>query len=148
MARVGISALAIHGDKDQDERTSILREFRSGECLLLIATDVTARGIDIPDIKIVINYDLPREPENYVHRVGRTGRASKRGYAYSFCSEEEIKILETIQSFLEKDIQVIEVDKLDYKDTLNIERDRTHDIDALISDIEEYESRKKKKKKR
>ena len=148
MARVGISALAIHGDKDQDERTSILREFRSGECLLLIATDVTARGIDIPDIKIVINYDLPREPENYVHRVGRTGRASKRGYAYSFCSEEEIKILETIQSFLEKDIQVIEVDKLDYKDTLNIERDRTHDIDALISEIEEYESRKKKKKKR
>ena len=148
MGRVGIEALAIHGDKDQEERTSILRDFRNGICNLLVATDLTARGIDIPDIQIVINYDLPMEPENYVHRVGRTGRASKRGYAYSFCSEQEVDTLNTIQSFLEKDIQVIEVDKLDYKDTLNIEKDRTNDINALISEIEEYDSRKKKKKKR
>lgn len=148
MGRVGIEALTLHGDKEQEERTSILGEFREGKTNLLITTDLTARGIDIPDITIVINYDLPTESENYVHRVGRTGRASKRGYAYSFCAPEEKSTLEEIQGFLEKEITVLEVDKYDYKDTLNIAKDRKNDLTALLAEIEEFDSRKKKKKKK
>ena len=147
MGRVDIEAKTIHGDKTQEERTAILDSFRAGETMMLIATDITARGIDIPDISIVINYDLPLESENYVHRVGRTGRANRKGYAYSFCAPEEKQILDEIQGFLNKDIQVIMVDKLEYKDTLNIAKDRTEDISALLDEIEEFEQRKKRKKK-
>jgi len=148
MARVDIKALTIHSDKDQAERSQILDAFRKGATKLLIATDITARGIDIPDISIVINYDLPLESENYVHRVGRTGRANRKGYAYSFCAKEEQPILDEIQGFLNKEIQVIEVDKLEYTDTLNIAKDRTNDIAALIDEIEAFEKRKKKRKKK
>lgn len=148
MARVDIDTLTIHGDKDQIERTNILAAFRAGETMMLIATDITARGIDIPDISIVINYDLPLESENYVHRVGRTGRANRKGHAYSFCAPEEKKVLEEIQGFLNKEIQVIEVDKLEYEDTLNIAKDRTNDIDALMKEIEAFDNRKKKRKKK
>ncbi len=109
---------------------------------------MTARGIDIPEVEIVINYDLPEEPQNYVHRVGRTGRAGKKGYAYSFCSEEERKTLSEIQGFLDKEIKVLELDKQEYSDTVNIERDRTHDYRALMEEIEAFENRKKKKKKK
>jgi len=148
MGRVDVEAATIHGDKEQDERTAILESFRQGDTMMLIATDITARGIDIPDISIVINYDLPLEAENYVHRVGRTGRANRKGHAYSFCAPEEKKVLDEIQGFLNKDIQEIKVDKLEYSDTLNIAKDRTNDIEALINEIEELEIRKKKKKKK
>jgi len=148
MERVGIPSLTIHGAKDQEERSEVLRRFKTGETNLLIATDVTARGIDIPDVEIVINYDLPEEPENYVHRVGRTGRAKRRGNAYSFCAEEERKTLAEIQGFLDKEIKVLELDKYEYSDTLNIERDRNYDYRALMEEIEAFEDRKKRKKKK
>ena len=147
MERVGIPALAIHGAKDQKERSDILHQFKTGETNLLIATDVTARGIDIPDVEIVINYDLPEEPENYVHRVGRTGRGKKKGHAYSFCAEEEKNTLSEIQGFLDKEIKVLELDKHEYADTLHIERDRNNDYKALLEEIETFENRKKKKRK-
>lgn len=147
MGRVNIPSLTIHGDKDQTERTKVLNQFRSGEVNLLIGTDVTARGIDIPDIAIVINYDLPDEAENYVHRVGRTGRAKKRGHAYSFCSEDEKETLEVIQSFLDSKIKVLHVDEGEYTNTLHIERDRTNDYMAIMKDIEEFEEAKKKNSK-
>ena len=148
MERAGIPALTIHGDKDQAERSEVLDQFKTGATNLLIATDVTARGIDIPDIEIVINYDLPEEPENYVHRVGRTGRAKKKGNAYSFCAEEERKTLSEIQGFLDKEIKVLDLDKHEYSDTVNIERERNNDYRALMEEIEAFENRKKKKKKR
>jgi len=66
-----------------------MKAFRTGECKILIATDLSARGIDIPDVTHVINYDLPEKPENYVHRIGRTGRGFNKGIAVSFCSTEE-----------------------------------------------------------
>lgn len=147
MARVDIPSLTIHGDKDQTERTNVLNLFRSGEFNLLIGTDVTARGIDIPDIAIVINYDLPDEAENYVHRVGRTGRAKKKGHAYSFCAENEREMLDEIQSFLDSQIKVLHVGDEEYSDTLQIERDRTNDYMAIMKDIEEFEETKKKKSK-
>lgn len=148
MGRVDIPALTIHGDKDQQERSKVLQQFKSGDENLLIATDVTARGIDIPAIEIVINYDLPEEAENYVHRVGRTGRASKKGHAYSFCSVEEKDTLAVIQSFLDKEIQVLQIDQQAYNDTLNIERERTNDYRAVMEEIEAFENRKKRKKKK
>lgn len=76
----GYPALAIHGDKQQQERDWVLAEFKSGRSPLMIATDVAARGLDVPEIKFVINYDMPRELEDYVHRIGRTGRKTKKGY--------------------------------------------------------------------
>ena len=148
MGRVDIPALTIHGDKDQHERSKVLQQFKTGDENLLIATDVTARGIDIPAIEIVINYDLPEEAENYVHRVGRTGRASKKGHAYSFCSPEEKDTLAVIQSFLDKEIQVLQIDQQAYNDTLNIERERTNDYRAVMEEIEAFENRKKRKKKK
>jgi ATP-dependent RNA helicase RhlE len=148
MGRVDIPALTIHGDKDQEERSKVLNQFKTGAINILIATDVTARGIDIPAIEIVINYDLPEEAENYVHRVGRTGRASKKGHAYSFCSAEEKETLEVIQGFLDKEIQVLQLDQQEYTDTLNIERDRTNDYRAIMEEIEAFENRKKRKKKK
>lgn len=148
MERVNIHSLTIHGDKDQNERTQVLNEFRNGKTNLLIATDVTARGIDIPDISIVINYDLPVDPENYVHRIGRTGRAKRRGHAYSFCAATEKEILVEIQSFLDAEIAEIKLDKIDVKDILNIGLDRTHDYMALIKEDKEEEEKWKKKKKK
>jgi ATP-dependent RNA helicase RhlE len=152
MSRANISSLTIHGDKDQNKRTMVLNEFRNGKTNLLIATDVTARGIDIPDISIVVNYDLPVDPENYVHRIGRTGRAKRRGHAYSFCAENERPILEEIQSFLDSEIAEIKLDKGDVKDILNVSLDRTHDYMALIKEDEEeqlnWKSKKKKRKKK
>ena len=144
MARVDIPSLTIHGDKTQEERITVLENFRSGDVNLLIGTDITARGIDIPDISIVINYDLPDESENYVHRVGRTGRGNRKGNAYSFCSPEEKEVLNNIQEFLEKDINVLNLDGGEYHDTLHVERDRTNDYMSLIKEMEEREESKKK----
>ena len=96
-----IETLTLHGEKDQNDRTEVMRAFRSGECKILIATDVSARGIDIPDVTHVINYDLPEKPENYVHRIGRTGRGHNKGDAISFCSPEENAIFANIETYLQ-----------------------------------------------
>ncbi|PJC67697.1 MAG: hypothetical protein CO017_11065, partial [Zetaproteobacteria bacterium CG_4_8_14_3_um_filter_59_5] len=89
MEKAGIASASIHGDKDQGERSIAMQAFRDNTCRILIATDVSARGIDVPDVQFVINYDLPEKAENYVHRVGRTGRGENKGEAISFCSSEE-----------------------------------------------------------
>ena len=80
----GFQARAMHGDKSQEERDWTLKEFKSMQSTLLIATDVAARGLDVDDIRLVVNFDFPKEMESYVHRIGRTGRAGKRGVAVSF----------------------------------------------------------------
>ena len=147
MTRVDVKSECIHGDKSQDQRTAILDRFRNGDNMVLIATDITARGIDIPDVEIVVNYDLPEQAENYVHRVGRTGRSKQKGFAYAFCAEDEKSVLKKIQSFLHKDIQEIKVNKTDYQDTLNIERDRKNDYMSIVEDLESYNKKKKKKRK-
>jgi ATP-dependent RNA helicase DDX5/DBP2 len=86
---MGIQAKGIHGDKSQQERDQVLNEFRGGYCQCLIATDVAGRGLDVKDVKIVINFDMPNNVEDYVHRIGRTGRAGNTGEAYSFFSADE-----------------------------------------------------------
>jgi ATP-dependent RNA helicase RhlE len=89
LEREGINATAIHGDKSQQERTKALEAFKSGQARILVATDVAARGLDIDDLPHVINYELPRVAEDYIHRIGRTGRAGKTGEATSLVAPEE-----------------------------------------------------------
>lgn len=150
MGRVGIEALTIHGDKDQRDRNAVMNQFKSGDVTLLIATDVSARGIDIPDVDMVVNYDLPDKDENYVHRVGRTGRGKNKGNAYSFCSKEEEEILHDIQDFLGEKIEVMNIGKKEYFETIDFSNDTSSDIKSMLKEIEEHEnaSRKKFKKKK
>ncbi len=93
----GISAEAIHGNKSQPARQNALKGFKAGKVKVLVATDIAARGIDIDALQLVINFDLPNEPETYVHRIGRTGRAGASGRAWSFCSPDEVPYLKDIQ---------------------------------------------------
>ncbi len=148
MERVGIPAMTIHSDKNQHSRSQVLQRFKSGDTNLLIATDVTARGIDIPNVGIVINYDLPEVPENYVHRVGRTGRAKNKGLAYSFCAPQENNILSEIQTFLDRAIMEIKIGTEEYRNTLNIANERKHDYRALMQEIDQFEQIKRKKKRK
>jgi len=92
----GTSAAAIHGNKSQGARERALGAFRAGQLRVLVATDIAARGIDVPEITHVINFDLPNEPESYVHRIGRTGRAGRSGVAVSFCDDTEGEYLKAL----------------------------------------------------
>jgi ATP-dependent RNA helicase RhlE len=107
LTKNNIQAVAIHGNKSQNQRTKALHDFKSGRSEVLVATDIAARGIDIEDISHVINYDLPNEPENYVHRIGRTARAGADGTAYSFCTADEREILRYIEKLTKIKIKVI-----------------------------------------
>lgn len=148
MERVGIKAETLHGDKEQQDRLQVLGKFRTGETKLLIATDVSARGIDIANVDYVVNYDLPDVPENYVHRVGRTGRGTQKGNAISFCSAEEKPILAEIEAYLNKPVQVMEIDKLEYAATKDFSQDVTaSDLKALLKEAEQFEEMKRKKSK-
>ena len=150
MERVQIVGETIHSDKEQNERTATMDRFKTGAVKLLIATDISARGIDIPNVDFVVNYDLPEVPENYVHRVGRTGRGTKKGQAVSFCSNEEKDILAEIETFLDKDIVVMDIDKNAYRETLDFTKDTDNNWKKLIRENEkeqkEYLAKKKRKK--
>ena len=100
LSKDGFSVASIHGNKSQNQRQKSLINFKNGNCPLLVATDIAARGIDVPGVEAVINYDLPEVPESYVHRIGRTARAGMTGDAISFCSELEIKKLRAIEKFI------------------------------------------------
>jgi ATP-dependent RNA helicase RhlE len=147
MERVNIDTFTIHGAKDQDERSEVMQNFRDGSCLIMIATDVSARGIDVPDVDFVINYDLPDKAENYVHRVGRTGRGVNLGEAISFCSKEEKVLLEDIQKLINKDIAVIKIYKKDYKEMASSPKENLS-IKEMIDEHTQWEAVQKKKKKK
>ena len=106
LSRAGIAAAAIHGNKSQNARNRALEDFKSGRVRILVATDIAARGIDVEGITHVINYDLPMEPETYVHRIGRTARAGASGSAISFCSAGERPLLTAIERLIRKPIPV------------------------------------------
>lgn len=145
MARAGIDTSTIHGEKDQELRSQVMRRFKNNEINILIATDVSARGIDIPNVDFVINYDLPDQAENYVHRVGRTGRGVNKGSALSYCSKQEMERLEEIQTFINKKIETIKVSKNDYAMVIEPEPEFT-DVKDLIADNERWLKTKKKKR--
>ncbi|PDH48613.1 MAG: DEAD/DEAH box helicase [Bacteroidetes bacterium MED-G21] len=107
LGKVQIKAEAIHGNKSQGARQRALDNFKNRDTRVLIATDIAARGIDIDELELVINYDLPNIPETYVHRIGRTGRAKKSGLAISFCNIEERAYLKDIQKLIDQKIPVV-----------------------------------------
>ena len=149
MKRVGIETITMHGGKDQDDRLEVMEAFRTGASKMLIATDVSARGIDIPQVDFVVNYDLPDVPENYVHRVGRTGRGIHKGQAVSFCSTEEKPLLEEIEKFMDKKVRVMEIGAMDYRETLSFTEDTPNDNwKQLIEENEKAEAARKKKRKK
>ena len=107
LVKAGISAEAIHGNKSQGARQRALKRFRAGEVRVLVATDIAARGIDVEGITHVINYELPNEPESYVHRIGRTARAGASGAAFSFCDPAERGYLRDIERLIKRRLTVI-----------------------------------------
>ena len=105
----GIPAMAIHGNKSQAARTRALAEFKTTKLQVLVATDIAARGIDIVELPHVVNYELPNVPEDYVHRIGRTGRAGSEGEASSLVCIDEHKLLHDIERLIKREISVVQV---------------------------------------
>lgn len=148
MERVSIEAESIHSDREQSDRNSIMDRFKKGETKLLIATDISSRGIDIPNVDYVVNYDMPEQAESYVHRVGRTGRGRERGQAFSFCSKEEQALLLEIEDLIGKKIPIVEMDREGYKEIV-VQSNETHsDWKSLMKEMEENEIKYKKKNKK
>jgi superfamily II DNA/RNA helicase len=105
LQRHGFSVGALHGDLDQRQRMATLDAFRNGQIAFLAASDVAARGLDIPDVSHIFNYDVPIHPEDYVHRIGRTGRAGREGYAATLVTPKDMKALKAIEKMLRYDIE-------------------------------------------
>lgn len=147
MSRVGIITETLHGNVVQKERHQVLADFKTGNVRVLIATDVSARGIDIPNIDYVINYDMPTVAENYVHRVGRTGRGRNKGQALSFCSKQEQELLKGIEEYITVPIEVLETSKKDRQETIFFSDDGTNNWQALIEKNEADKKNKRKGKK-
>jgi superfamily II DNA/RNA helicase len=132
LAREGVAADAIHGDKTQQERIKALDAFKAGTITALVATDVAARGLDISELPMVINYEIPSAPEDYVHRIGRTGRAGASGIAISFVSPEEDKYIIEIEKLIKRQIP---------KETVALERSSTKSRSTGSKDFSSKESR-------
>ncbi|MBN3582957.1 DEAD/DEAH box helicase [Algoriphagus aestuarii] len=113
LVKNGIDAVAFHGDKSQGARTEALAKFKSGKTRVLVATDLAGRGIDIQFLPLVINFELPRSPKDYVHRIGRTGRAGATGEAISLITEEDLHHFKIIQKKMKKHVQLRSTDDLD-----------------------------------
>jgi ATP-dependent RNA helicase RhlE len=114
LERANVNAVAMHADKSQGQRTKALEDFKSGRVRVLVATDIAQRGLDISGISHVINYDVPQQPEDYVHRIGRTGRAAATGDAYTFMSADEIAMVRTIERIIAQQIPRISVPGYDF----------------------------------
>lgn len=147
MEKFEIETLTLHGEKDQADRTEVLKKFRQSKCNVLIATDVSARGIDIPDVTHVINYDLPEKPENYVHRIGRTGRGFNKGLAVSFCASEERKLFLDIEEFLGKPIEVLKVSKRVYDSVMMAPPQKDVSFSEMIAIEEKAQKQVRRRKK-
>lgn len=149
MARIDIDTLLMHGGKEQDDRLTVMQQFKKGDVKVLITTDVNARGIDIPDVDYVVNYDMPDVAENYVHRIGRTGRGVNKGHAVSFCSTEEKPMLAEITDFIGKDILEMKINPSDYSETIALSQDIPNsNWQSLLEEDEKNNRGKPKKKKR
>ncbi len=148
LKRHGYNAAAIHGDLTQSKRNEVLEAFKKEEVSLLIASDVAARGIDVEGLPYVFNFDVPTNPEEYVHRIGRTGRAGKEGLALSLVGEEDLFPLQNVEKIIGKEIPPFETDvsfkkPLSKKETRDVERDRQH-FDKKISPHQAESSSRRK----
>jgi superfamily II DNA/RNA helicase len=133
LERDGLKTAALHGDKSQDERLKALDAFKRGEVELLVATDVAARGLDIADLPAVFNYDIPFNAEDYVHRIGRTGRAGASGLAISLVTRADQRLVAEIEKLIKKKIEI---------DPLELDDDRPARRPRARSDDEEERSRR------
>ncbi|HEX6792340.1 MAG TPA: DEAD/DEAH box helicase [Casimicrobiaceae bacterium] len=130
LEREGLAASAIHGDKTQAARLEALSQFKEGKLQVLVATDVAARGLDIDDLPLVVNYELPHVPEDYIHRIGRTGRAGASGEAISFVAPEEEKHLAEIEKLLRKKVALQVADGFDSTAATQPARERSRHASA------------------
>jgi ATP-dependent RNA helicase RhlE len=121
LEKYGLKAAAIHGNKSQGARTKALKEFKNGKVTVLVATDIAARGLDIDQLPVVINYDLPMVAEDYVHRIGRTGRAGAEGLAVSLVANEEAGLLRDIRRMLKQEIAIENVSGFEPSQPLRLE---------------------------
>lgn len=147
LAKAEIQSQTIHGEKDQVDRNEVMAAFRAGSCRLLIATDVSARGIDVPDVTHVINYDLPEKAENYVHRIGRTGRGFNKGIAVSFCSSLEKPLLVEIETLIGHKIDVMKV-RQDHYEVVKVVQNTELSVMDLIEAEENFRAQSKRKGKK
>jgi ATP-dependent RNA helicase RhlE len=108
LKKYGYDAAPIHGDLDQSQRTRTLESFRGGDLRILVASDVAARGLDVPSVSHVFNFDVPGHPEDYVHRIGRTGRAGREGKAITICSSRDEKQFDAVEALIQKEIARLE----------------------------------------
>ncbi len=113
LKHAGFKAVCIHSDKTQGQRRNALSSFRKGEANVIVATDVLARGIDIPEVDYVVNYDLPDMAEDYIHRIGRTGRAGNAGFAVSFVAQKQLEQLAAIEALTGRSLPVMRIDSFD-----------------------------------
>jgi len=146
MLRVGLDVATLHGGMEQQDRFSALESFTSGQKNVLVTTDVSARGMDIKNVVYVINYDMPDLPENYIHRLGRTGRGMQKGFAMSFCSGEEKPLLQEIEQYLGDVIHITPIEKDDYKATIDLGGETGADKKKILALIKENEALNKSAK--
>jgi ATP-dependent RNA helicase RhlE len=125
LEKSGLRTAAIHGNKSQGARTRALKDFKAGKVTILVATDIAARGLDIDQLPIVINYDLPTVAEDYVHRIGRTGRAGAEGLAVSLVAHDEAHLLRDIRRMLKQDIQIETIAGFEPHSPLNLDSNRS-----------------------
>ncbi|MBK6976984.1 MAG: DEAD/DEAH box helicase [Cytophagaceae bacterium] len=148
MERAGIKSETIHSGKTHQERKTTMNRFSSAKNLVLIATDISARGVDIPSLDLIINYDLPEETENYVHRIGRTSRGTLKEKAVSFCSSEEAETLLKIEELLGYSIAQQDFSNLDYNETLMFSDAENRTFKDVMKEISEFENIQKSRKKK
>jgi ATP-dependent RNA helicase RhlE len=144
LERAGLASQTIHGKKDQNERSHVMNNFKDGSGKVLVATDISARGIDIPNVEFVVNYDLPEVAENYIHRVGRTGRGIQKGIAISFCSSGEKEMLAEIESILSRPIAVTLINREEFESRIKGSAATPEDWKNLIDAHAVHETRRKK----
>jgi ATP-dependent RNA helicase RhlE len=153
MKRVNISTAIIHGGLEQQKRNEAIEHLKSGVEKILVATDVSARGIDIPNVDLVVNYDVPDVAENYVHRIGRTGRGVAKGMAYTFVSSDEKEWMEAIEAYITEPVPKVDLDKNTYDEIKKIADPNNISMSEIENMVAEFDveanswskSRKRKK---
>ncbi len=151
MERAGIKTVTLHSDKTQTERTAIIEAFENKENNILIATDLAARGLDFKNIGLVINYDIPDQAENYIHRIGRSGRGKSKGLAYSFLADEEMPYWNAVCAYLGYEPNLIKIKDNEYDDTLSYSNQITpklSDVMDIIADDDLFKAQKEMKKRK
>ena len=121
LKRMKLNVAAMHSDLEQEQREAVMLDFKNGKTDILVATDIVARGIDIDDIGLVINYDVPHDPEDYIHRIGRTGRAEASGDAFTIMTADEVDFATAVENFIGKPIERKKLDGFDYTYTALLE---------------------------